>query len=101
MFVTENPDRKKKKKTNTVDTPNYQFQVPPVNWFDLTLPTLSVSPVTILNTFPHRIQAHSPLQIQSLQSKPVTELVYHRNGVVVQTRFELRFCVGSTPTRGK
>ena len=41
---------------------NYQVQVPHTNWFDLTPLPLSVFPVTILITLPHRIQAHNLLQ---------------------------------------
>ena len=37
----------------------------PINWFDLTPPPLSVFPITLLSTFPNKIQAHNVLQRQS------------------------------------
>ena len=42
----------------------------PINWFDLTPPPLSVFPITLLSTFPNKIQAHNLLQSQPpLQSR--------------------------------
>ena len=43
---------------------NYQVWVQPINWFDLTPPPLSVLFITLLSTFPHKIQPHNLLQRQ-------------------------------------
>ena len=37
----------------------------PINWFDLTPPPPSVFPITLLSTFPNKIEAHNLIQIQS------------------------------------
>ena len=42
----------------------------PINWFDLMPPPLSAFLITFLSKFPHKIQAHNPLQRQPpLQSR--------------------------------
>ena len=57
------------KTINIVEFHNNQVLVKLLNWFDLTPPPFSVFPITLLKTFPHKIQGHNLQRQPPLQSR--------------------------------